>query len=291
MKDFKNEFVKILFVLCFLTILSSCESRDQYGGATLYTVRDQMDQDPEATLKGIADIGYEYIEATGYQDGKFYKWTPEEFRKYLEELDLQPVSTHQGTVTLENADQMIADVKAAGFKYFVIPVPPMGHFKYDAESQTMNMSEDLEMLAGVLNTLGQKCTEAGLELLYHNHDFEFKPNSQGIVPIDYFLENCDPEHVNFQLDLFWITKAGADPLAYFEKYPGRFKMWHVKDMDEQGRFAPVGMGSIDFENILEHKSQSGMEYYIVEQDRTFDGMQPMEAITISHKNLKEIGFD
>jgi sugar phosphate isomerase/epimerase len=152
------------------------------------------------------------------------------------------------------------------------------------------MSEEVEEVTNIINAIGEKCKAAGISLLYHNHDFEFKPNKSGIVPIDYFLENTDPETVNFQLDLYWITKAGADPLAYFEKYPGRFKMWHVKDMDEQGRFAPVGTGTIDFKRILARKEQSGMEYYIVEQDRTFDGMQPLEAIEISHENLKEIGF-
>jgi sugar phosphate isomerase/epimerase len=186
---------------------------------------------------------------------------------------------------------MIADVKAAGIKYFVIPVPPMGHFSYNSETQTLHMSEEVEEITSIINTIGEKCREAGISLLYHNHDFEFKANKSGIVPMDYFLENTDPGTVNFQMDLYWITKAGKDPLEYFEKYPGRFKMWHVKDMDEQGRFAPVGTGTIDFKRILAKKEQSGMEYYIVEQDRTFDGMQPLEAIEISHGNLKEIGFE
>ncbi|MGB3775991.1 MAG: sugar phosphate isomerase/epimerase, partial [Leeuwenhoekiella sp.] len=85
------------------------------------------------------------------------------------------------------------------------------------------------------------------------------------------------------------TKAGADPVAYFEKYPGRFKEWHVKDMDDQGRFAPVGTGSVDFKRILSEKNLAGMKYYFVEQDQTFN-MEPLEAIKVSHKGLKEIGF-
>jgi sugar phosphate isomerase/epimerase len=92
------------------------------------------------------------------------------------------------------------------------------------------------------------------------------------------------------MDLFWMTKAGADPVAYFKKYPGRVNMWHVKDMDTQGRFAPVGTGTIDFTKILAQKKLSGMKYYMVEQDRTFDNMKPLEAIKISHAALKEIGF-
>lgn len=262
---------------------------ERFGGMTLYTLREEMKTNPKGVLKEVADIGYKYIEATDYNNGKFYGMTPEEFKNYLAELDLVPLSCHQGAVTLESADQMIADVKAAGFQYFVIPIPPMGHFAYDSKTHTMSMSNQVETVTDIINQIGKKCKAAGLELLYHNHDFEFKENANGIVPMDYFLENTDPEEVNFQLDLFWIIKAGADPLAYFEKYPNRFKIWHVKDMDIEGKFAPVGEGTIDFAKILAAKEQAGMEYYIVEQDLTFD-ITPMEAVKISHEGLKKFGF-
>jgi sugar phosphate isomerase/epimerase len=266
-------------------------SQDKFGGLTLYTVRNEMDSNPVETLKAVADAGYKYIEAASYSDGKFYNLTPEEFKNHVEALGMIPLSTHQSTATLDNIDEEIAAVKAAGFKYFVIPVPPMGHFKYDPKTQSLSMSDDLELLAGILTTMGKKCKEAGLQLLYHNHNFEFEKNKNGIVPIEYFLENLDPEYVNFEIDLYWAVKAGADPVAYFNKYPGRFKIWHVKDMDDQGRFAPVGTGTIDFAKILQNKEVSGMQYYIVEQDQTFDGMKPLEAIQISHDGLKKFGFN
>ncbi len=283
-----------IYSLALLAILlltgGKAESQMPAPGATLYTVRDLMDQDAKGVLKQIADLGYVNIEATNYQDGKFYGMAPAEFKAYLESLGLEPLSVHQGGVTLENADQYIADTRAAGFKYFVIPVPPMGMFKYDTKSRTMSMEGTPEAITSILNTLAAKCKAAGLELLYHNHNFEFVPDANGVVLLDYMLENTDPELVNFQMDLYWVTKAGADPLAYFEKYPGRFKVWHVKDMDDQGRFAPAGTGNIDFKRILAEKEKSGMQYYIVEQDMTFDGMQPMEAIQISYDNLKTLGF-
>ena len=266
------------------------DAMTNFGGLALYTVRDAMGENVKETLKAVAKAGYENIEAANYEDGKFYNMTPAEFKAYLDELELNPISTHQGTVTMENADQMMADVKAAGFEYFVIPVPPMGMFQFNMENRTMNMKGTAADLATILDQLGEKANAAGLKLLYHNHDFEFKPNDNGVVIIDYLLENCNPEFVNFQMDLFWVTKAGADPVAYFEKYPGRFKMWHVKDMDDQGRFAPVGKGTIDFKRILDNKELSGMEYYMVEQDMTFDGLQPLEAIKISHDGLEDIGF-
>ena len=117
-----------------------------------------------------------------------------------------------------------------------------------------------------------------------------KKDESGHVVYDYLLEHTNPEYVNFEMDLYWVTKAGADPIAYFEKYPGRFKIWHVKDMDDQGRFAPVDKGHIDFEKILSNKELSGMDYYMVEQDNTF-GLPPLEAIKISHEGLKAIGFE
>ena len=266
------------------------EEASNFGGLALYTLRDAMAQDPKGTLQTVAEDGYAYVEAAGYEDGMFYGMTPEAFKSFLDSINITPMSTHQGSVSLENADQMIADVKAAGFKYFVVPVPPMGMFTFDAESQTLGMEGTPKELADILTTLGKKCKEQGLTLLYHNHDFEYKENAEGIIPIDYLLENTDPELVNFQMDLYWVTKAGADPVAYFEKYPGRFKLWHVKDMDDQGRFAPVGEGSIDLARILANKEKSGMEYYFVEQDQPFNH-KPLEAIKISHKALGELGFE
>ena len=265
-------------------------SSDQFGGLALYTLRDTLANDPKEILKEVAAIGYQYIEAAGYSDGKFYGMTPADFKSYLDEVGLVPMSSHHGDVSLDNVDQMVADVKAAGFTYFVIPVPPMGHFSFDPKTMKLSMSEEVEEVMGIINTIAEKCSAVGLQCLYHNHDFEFIENANGIVPLDYFIENSDPKNLNFQIDLYWATKAGADPLAYFQKAPGRFKSWHVKDMDEQGRFAPVGTGSIDFASILKEKELSGMQHYFVEQDATFD-QTPMEAIQISHDALGEIGFE
>ncbi len=284
-----NTISKSLFILFFAAAMSNSYAQKKFGGLALYTVRDDMGTNARATLQAVADAGYKNIEAAGYADGKFYGLTPVEFKNLLKELGLTPISTHQGSVTLENADAMIADVKAAGFKYFVIPVPPMGTFTFDAATRSMGMTGGAENLAKVLTTLGEKCNKAGLKLLYHNHDFEFKKDKDGVVPIDYLLENTDPKSVNFQMDIYWVTKAEANPIAYFTKYPGRFKIWHVKDMDNEGKFAPVGNGNIDFANILANKKLSGMKYYMVEQDNTFD-LKPLEAIKISHKGLQKFGF-
>ena len=297
----KTSILFTFFLLCML----SCKEKEgkttntkeetstkqdaRLGGLALYTVRDAMAEDAKATLKTVANIGYATIEAAGYKDGSYYNMLPADFKNYLATLNLTGISTHQSSVTLDNADVEMAHAKEAGFEYFVVPIPPMGLFNYDNDTNTMSMTGGAKNLANILDQLGLKAKNAGLKLLYHNHDFEFKKDEDGIVPIDYLLENCNPDLVNFQMDLFWVTKAGADPLAYFEKYPGRFKMWHVKDMNQEGNFAPVGSGTIDFASILAQKEKSGMSYYMVEQDKTFT-MKPLEAIKISHKAIEHIGF-
>jgi sugar phosphate isomerase/epimerase len=298
----KKIFLSTLFSVLVLTFgMISCDSKPEtevltdvtdvqpthFGGLALYTLRDSMAKDPKATLQAVADAGYAYVEAANYDNGLFYGMAPADFKAYLASIGLIARSAHMGMVNMENTDQLIADTKAAGISYFVIPVPPMGMFTFGPEG--MGMEGSKEDLLSILITLGEKCSNAGLKLLYHNHDFEFKPMADGTILADYILENTDPAQVNFQMDLFWVTKAGADPLAYFEKYPGRFKAWHVKDMNAAGEFAPVGTGSIDFKRILAEKEKSGMEYYLVEQDQTF-GLDPMEAIKISHEGLKKIGF-
>jgi sugar phosphate isomerase/epimerase len=271
------------------TSTTETEISTNFGGLALYTVRDSMASNPKATLKAVADAGYAYVESADYAEGKFYGMTPAEFKSTLDSLGLKAISAHMGMVTLENADQLIPDVKAAGITYFVIPVPPMGMFTFDPATQTLGMKGTADELVSIMNTIGEKCHKAGLKLLYHNHDFEFKPLADGTVIEEVLLEKCNPEWVNFQMDLFWVTKANASALTYFEKYPGRFKAWHVKDMDKEGKFAPVGTGTIDFKSILAQKEKSGMEFYLVEQDQTF-GLDPLEAIKISHKGLVDLGF-
>ena len=167
--------VKLLLLGILLMGVFIGNAQEKIGGLALYTVRNAMGSDAKTTLQAVADAGYKNIEAAGYADGKFYNMSPTDFKKYLDELGLNPISTHQGSVTYDNADAMMADVKAAGFEYFVIPVPPMGLFKVDPDTRTMGMTGGVPNLAEILDALGEKCTAVGLKLLYHNHDFEFIP--------------------------------------------------------------------------------------------------------------------
>ncbi len=288
-----TSFFKITGKLLILTLIAGgsfmINAQGKFGGLALYTVRDDMSKDVKATLQAVADAGYKNIEAAGYKEGKYYNMSPQDFKKLLKELKLKPISTHQAAINFDNADQMFTDAKAAGFEYFVVPIPPMGMYSAFKKSEETGTAGLTKKMTKILDNLGERCHKAGLKLLYHNHAIEFTKDKDGFVPIEYLLENCNPKHVNFQMDLYWVTKAGADPVAYFNKYPGRFIIWHVKDMDDEGKFAPVGNGNIDFARILANKKLSGMKYYMVEQDRTFN-MMPLEAIKVSHKGIKEIGF-
>ncbi|MBO0340394.1 sugar phosphate isomerase/epimerase family protein [Flagellimonas profundi] len=288
-----TSFIKTYWLMALLVtaVFTKMDAQQNFGGLALYTLRDNMESDVEATLQEVADVGYGYVEAAGYSEGKFYGMEPADFKELLSSKGLKPISTHQRVTEMEETDAMVAAVKEAGFKYFVVPSPPRSLVEVDRETRTMKMKGTLDDFVDFLTELGKKCEMEGIQLLYHNHDMELKPDENGVKPLDYLLEHTDPKYVNFQMDLFWMTRADADPVAYFEKYPGRFKSWHVKDMDQQDRFAPVGKGKIDFKRILANKNKSGMQYFFVEQDRVFDGLKPLEAIRISHKGLQNIGFD
>lgn len=254
-------------------------------GLQLYTLRNQIDQDLEATLKAVADTGYNQVELFGYDNGQYFGLPAEDFYKLLAKYDLSPISSHHGTGltqpeavgTLTNGWQQTVDHAAmAGQKYVVMP--------YLQESE--RSLEHYKALPDLLNQAGEVCKAAGLQLCYHNHDFEFV-EMDGMLPMYLILDNTDPELVKMELDLYWITRAGFDPLAFFEKYPGRTPLWHVKDMADtaEREFTEVGNGTIDFTAIFANKNMSGMMHFFVEQDQSDD---PLKSIGISYKNVANI---
>lgn len=258
-------------------------------GVQLYTVRDQMMKDPMGTLKSIAEIGYKEIEPSGYYQGKFYGVAPSEFKKALDDLGLTAISGHHG-YSEKDFDQTLADAALIGQKYLVIPVPPVTVKPGTDFFKTMDdkTETDFMNLAELFNKLGKKSAAAGLKLCYHNHNFEFKPFGTK-TGYDLLVEHTDPAIFNFEIDLYWVTKAGKKPLDFFKRYPGRFKLWHVKDM-EQGadqHFAAVGTGIINFKEIFTHAKQAGMEHFFVEQDNSY-GRNPFDNLKTSYTNLLKI---
>lgn len=270
--------------------LSSCATADRksFGaGLQLYTIRDAMDADVPGSLKKVSDLGYKYLELASYTDGRFYGYTPAEFRQLAEDLGMVVLSSHTQVeaagITLENAKTMADAHAELGVKYCVQPW---------VEEVDRTVESYKRMIAD-WNEVGRIMKERGIQFGYHNHNFEFE-NIDGIIPYyDIFMPEMDPDLITMEIDLFWVSKAGQDPVEMFHKYPGRFQLFHLKDMyTEQPPFyevekddiAPVGAGVIDFKRILAAGDVAGMKHHFVEDDNQGNG-KPFKALEVSIKNL------
>jgi sugar phosphate isomerase/epimerase len=238
-------------------------------GLALYTIRDAMRKDPAAALEEAASIGYNWVEAADHRDRKFYGYEPKEFGKLVKKTGMVPLSSHS-QILPDNHEQMIDDAAEAGMEYIMLPSLP-GDW-----SSTL---DGYKRSADFFNTAGEKCRKAGITFGFHNHQIEFK-EINGRVPYDVLLENTDPKLVTFELDLAWITAAGKDPVAYFRKFPGRFEVWHMKDLTPEKQDATLGEGIIDFKPIMAEAKTAGMKYWFLEQDNCLTHT-PMESIAIS----------
>ncbi len=238
-------------------------------GLALYTIRDAMAKDPSAGLSSAAAVGFDWVEAADHNARKFYGLAPKEYGRLVRKTGMVPLSSHS-SVRPESLEQMSDDAAEAGIKYLILPSLP----------QDWSSSLDgYRKAADFFNTAGEKCRKKGIIFGFHNHQGEFH-EIDGSVPYDLLLVNTDPGLVTFELDLAWITAAGKDPLAYFRKYPGRFSLWHMKDLTPEKQDATLGEGIIDFRPIMAEAKTAGMKYWFLEQDscRTHT---PMESIAIS----------
>lgn len=258
-------------------------------GLQLYTIRDAMGTDAPGSLKQVSDMGYKYVELAGYADGKFYGYEPAAFRKMVEDLGMEILSSHTQVeaagITLDNAKKMAEDHAKLGVKYCVQP--------WVVEEARTTIASYQKMAAD-WNQVGAIMKENGIQFGYHNHNFEFD-TVEGKVPyFDVFMVELDKDLVTMELDMFWTTKAGQNPVDIFNKYPGRFQLFHFKDMFTreapyyttvgEDDFAPVGAGVIDFKAILAAREIAGMKYIIVEQDKSREN-KPFEDIKTSITNL------
>ena len=235
-------------------------------GLQLYTLRNEMGKDPKCTLAKVAAQGYKTVETFGYGNGKWFGMNAAELRAELKSHGLTTPSGHTFPASVflqsgweEKWKPAVADAKAVGQEYIVVPW---------MEEQYRADINNFKKLAAALNKAATICKQTGIKLAYHNHDFEFAPLA-GTTGLDFFLKETDPKLVFFEMDIYWVSKAGKDPLAFFSKYPGRFAMWHVKDMDNtpQKNFTEVGSGVINYKKIFNYAKQSGMKYFFVEQDQ------------------------
>ncbi|RUT71635.1 sugar phosphate isomerase/epimerase [Flavobacterium cupreum] len=239
-------------------------------GLQLYTLREELPKDIKATLAKVSSAGFTTVETYGFSiRDQFWGVSAAEFKAILDANDLKAVSGHYGIGSfLDDGDTTelkaaIAASKTLESAYLTIPWvdPPF-----------RKNSDDYKKIAGRLNEAGKMCREAGLKLAYHNHDFEFESHN-GVTGYEILLKETDKDLVHFEMDLYWVVRSGKDPLQLFRENPGRFTMWHVKDMDKLNPAlnTGVGSGSIDFKSIFKEAKRAGMKYFFVEQENNFAG--------------------
>jgi sugar phosphate isomerase/epimerase len=244
-------------------------------GLQLYTVRDLMQKDVEGTLRQVAGVGYREVEFAGLFDKKATT-----VAKWLREDKLTSPSSHIPINRLrENIQGVVDECRTLGNSFIVCP--------YLDEKERGKTADDWRKLAGEFNKFGDQVKRAGMQFAYHNHDFEFVKLPSGEMGYDILCKECDPKNVKLELDLYWITKAGQDPLAYFAKYPGRFPCVHVKDMTGTGQITNVGEGRIDWSRIFAKRREAGIEHFFVERDNPTN---PIADITVSYAYLAKLGL-
>ena len=239
-------------------------------GLQLYTVRELMKQDFDRTIAAVAKIGYKEVEFAGY-----FGKSPKEARAAIDANGLSSPSAHHPIDALENKlPEIIDGAHIIGQKFIVCPY-------LDAKMRT---ADGYKHLAESCNHIGEATQKAGIQLCYHNHSFEFEKveGLDGKLPFDYLLAQTNPKLVKIEMDLCWMTVAGQDPIAYFNKYPGRFPLVHVKDWTNEGtgsrayegavghpvtgHITNVGSGTIDWKKIFAQSGKAGIHHYFVEND-------------------------
>jgi len=279
------------------------------AGLQLYTLGDLMVKDTVNTLKAVAAVGYKELESAGSEKGNFYGYQPKELAKMIQDQGMHWRSAHVGGAPFtpqqiwkmaknaadsarvkayiermkdrpkalnlkENYEELADKAAEGGLSYLVCSSIPV------------NTADEIKEAAEVFAKTGEACKKVGVQFAYHNHTTEFD-NVGGVRPFDYILGHTDKNEVKMELDLAWATKAGQDPVALFKQHPGRFPLWHVKDLDKVNKQpTEVGNGIIDFKRIFEQAGESGMKYFFVEQD---GAPKPLEDVKISYDNLRKMG--
>ncbi len=262
----------------------------KYIGLQLYTLRDAMGVNPAETLSKVAKLGFNSVEGATYTGSqKFYGMDAKAFASLLKDNGLIIPSSHyrlgeektngeipKGTI-LNDWQRAVDDAAEVGIKYMVCA--------YLSEAERGDL-DHFKKVSSYLNTAGEICKKAGIQLCYHNHDFEFI-KQDGKTPYELILTHTDENLVKMEMDLYWMNRAGQDPVDFFNVYAGRFPLWHVKDMSSKPdkMFTEVGNGVIDFKRIFEHAKKAGLKYFFVEQD-VCPG-DPFDSITQSIGYIKK----
>lgn len=268
-------------------------------GVQLFTFFNVIDKDVKGTLQKIADTGYKNIESAFSRKGGYYGMKPKEFASMIQDLGMKWKSHH--AVGAPYKRQPNAN-PPSGSDGKPSTIPPMKNLRDNYQeivdeaaeggiswlvcaSTPITTLEEIKGSISVLNKTGEAAKKAGLGFAYHNHDAEFK-TVEGVVPYELFLSETNSDLVKMELDVAWAIKGGVDPVALFQKHPGRFPLWHLKDLDaERKTVLPVGKGTIDYKRIFKGASNAGLENYFVEHDMPPDAFL---SINESLNNLKKI---
>lgn len=262
-------------------------------GLQLYTVRDLMKKDFEGTIARVAQIGYKEVEFAGY-----FNKTPQEVRAIVQKNGLASPSTHVGYDVVEKKwPETLDSAKAIGHEFVVCPW---------IDEKQRKTPDGWKRAAELFNHAGEAAQKAGIQFAYHNHAFEFEPSEalSNKLPYDFLLAETDPKLVKMEMDLCWITVGGEDPLKYFDRYPGRFPLVHVKDWTKkgpsgndyggatgsharEGHMTDVGQGDIDWKRIFAQSDKAGIQHYIVEND---EPKSPYDDLRISYEYLAKLTF-
>jgi sugar phosphate isomerase/epimerase len=264
---------------------AAADHKIHHIGVQLYTVRDLMKDDFEGTIAKVAQIGYKEVEFAGY-----FGRTADQVKAVLQKNGLKAPSTHVQYDELDDRFPSVIEFsKAIGLDYIICPWIP----------ENLRKSPDIwKQAADKFNKCGEQTKKAGMQFGYHNHWFEFLP-TDGKLPYDELLRLCDANLVKMEMDLCWISTTGTDPVKYFEKYPGRFPLVHVKDVKTMPKISTggaqnfgdtvdlteVGSGVIDWKRIFAHADQAGIKHYIVEHDHP---KQPLASIKTSYEYLSTL---
>jgi len=262
----------------------ACSAPNKIIGLQLYSLRLQLPKDVKGTIEKVAQAGYKEVETYGYSvKDKYWGLDPKSFKTLLKDNGLTAPSGHYGMdkfITDGNQDELKSYIEAAKIiDSEFITVPYLG----DSLRKT---PDDYKKVAARLNEAATLCKASGLKLAYHNHNFEFEKHGD-VTGYEIMLKETDPNLVQFELDLYWVVRSGNDPAKLFAAHPGRFPMWHVKDMDKANNTinTEVGSGTINFKDIYSHAKEAGLKHFIVEQENF--SLDPYVSIKQSADYIKK----
>ncbi len=248
-------------------------------GLQLYTLREDLPKDPQGVLKQVASFGFRELEGYEGEKGMFWGMGHKAFGQYLDGLGIKMVSSHCDIN--KDFDRKAAEAAEIGMKYLISP--------YIGPQKT---ADEYKKFADTFNQRGEVCRKNGLRFAYHNHGYTFQA-VDGQMPQDILMQGTDPALVDFEMDIYWVVTAGADPEAWLKKYPNRFTLCHVKDRmkgvpaEEQEASCDLGTGTINFAKVLRTATDNGMKHFIMEQER-YDNSTPLRSAEAGAAFLKNL---